>query len=80
MKYQKHTLKNGLRILLAPMQETQTATVIVMTGVGSRYETRAENGLAHFLEHMFFKGTAKRPLPLGRSRLVRKLLLQKKLS
>lgn len=61
MKYKKYTLKNGLRIILAPMQETETATVMIMTGVGSRYETRAENGLAHFLEHMFFKGTEKRP-------------------
>lgn len=61
MKYQKHTLKNGLRIILAPMHDTETATVIVMTGVGSRYETEKENGLAHFLEHMFFKGTTKRP-------------------
>lgn len=61
MKYTKHTLKNGLRVILAPMQETETVTVIVMTGVGSRYETAKENGLAHFLEHMFFKGTDKRP-------------------
>lgn len=61
MNYKKHTLKNGLRIIIAPMHETETATVMIMTGVGSRYETRAENGLAHFLEHMFFKGTAKRP-------------------
>lgn len=61
MKFQKHTLKNGLRVILAPMADTQTATVIVMTGVGSRYETEKENGLAHFLEHMFFKGTEKRP-------------------
>lgn len=68
MKYQKYTLKNGLRILLAPMQETQTATVIVMTGVGSRYESRAENGLAHFLEHMFFKGTEKRPTAMDISK------------
>lgn len=68
MKYQKHTLRNGLRILLVPMQETGTATVIVMTGVGSRYETRAENGLAHFLEHMFFKGTEKRPTAMDISK------------
>ncbi len=61
MKYQKITLKNGLRVILAPMIDTQTATVLVMTGVGSRFETRKENGLAHFLEHMFFKGTQKRP-------------------
>src|SRR5580658_4850368 len=61
MKYHIHTLKNGLRIVLAPMRGTETATVVVMTGTGSRYESERENGLAHFLEHMFFKGTKKRP-------------------
>ena len=60
MKYELHTLKNGLRIVLAPMEGTETATVVVMTGTGSRYETEKENGLAHFLEHMFFKGTTRR--------------------
>ncbi len=64
MKFQKITLKNGLRVILAPMQDTDTATVLIMTGVGSRYESRAENGLAHFLEHMFFKGTERRPTTL----------------
>jgi len=61
MEYKVHTLKNGLRVVLVPMQGTKTATVIVMSGTGSRYEDRRENGLAHFLEHMFFKGTNKRP-------------------
>ena len=61
MKYQIHTLANGLRIVFAPMPETTTATVLVMTGTGSRYENEKENGLAHFLEHIFFKGTKKRP-------------------
>src|SRR3990167_9539301 len=61
MEYKVHTLKNGLRVVLGPMQGTKTATVIVMSGTGSRYEDRRENGLAHFLEHMFFKGTNKRP-------------------
>lgn len=61
MKYRKITLKNGLRVILAPMHETGTATVLVMTGAGARYETRKESGLAHFLEHMFFKGTTRRP-------------------
>ncbi len=42
------------------MEGSKTATVIVMTGTGSRYEDVKENGLAHFLEHMFFKGTKKR--------------------
>src|SRR3989344_4164297 len=61
MKYQLHTLHNGLRIVFAPMPGTATATVVVMTGTGSRYEGARENGLAHFLEHMLFKGTHKRP-------------------
>jgi len=68
MKFKKYTLKNGLRIVLAPMHETETVTVMVMTGVGSRYETKKENGLAHFLEHMFFKGTKKRPTALDISK------------
>lgn len=61
MKYDIHTLKNGLRIVLAPREGAETASVFVMSGTGSRYETKEENGLAHFLEHMFFKGTKKRP-------------------
>ncbi len=61
MRYEKMTLKNGLRIVLAPMGEAETVTVLVMTGVGSRSESRKENGIAHFLEHMLFKGTLKRP-------------------
>jgi predicted Zn-dependent peptidase len=68
MKYQKYTLRNGLRIVLAPMRDTETATVIVIAGVGSRYENEKENGLAHFLEHMFFKGTKKRPNTIDISR------------
>jgi len=61
MHYKIHTLKNGLRIILAPIKESQTTTVLVMTGTGSRYETKENNGISHFLEHMFFKGTKKRP-------------------
>lgn len=64
MKYKKTTLSNGLRILTVPMKNTQTATVIVMVGVGSRYETGREAGLSHFIEHMMFKGTEKRPTTL----------------
>ena len=61
MKYNLHTLDNGLRIILTPMKSSSTATCLIMTGTGSRYENKSENGLAHFLEHMFFKGTKKRP-------------------
>jgi predicted Zn-dependent peptidase len=61
MKYQKTTLKNGLKIITVPMRETETATVIIMVRVGSRYEKEKEGGLSHFIEHMLFKGTQKRP-------------------
>lgn len=60
MTHTIHTLQNGLRVVLVPMEGSKTATVVVMTGTGSRYEDVKENGLAHFLEHMFFKGTKKR--------------------
>lgn len=61
MNYKKTTLKNGLRVLTIPMRGTQTATVMVMVGVGSRFETEKQAGLSHFIEHMLFKGTEKRP-------------------
>lgn len=65
MNYKKTTLSNGLRIITAPMKNTQTVTVLVMVGVGSRYESEKEAGLSHFIEHMFFKGTQKRPETLS---------------
>lgn len=61
MEYKKYTLKNGLRVILVPMKDMTTATALICVGTGSRYEDAHENGLAHFLEHMFFKGTKKRP-------------------
>lgn len=64
MKFKKTILKNGLRIITMPMKETQTMTVMVAIGVGSRYEKEKEAGLSHFIEHMFFKGTKKRPTTL----------------
>ena len=59
--YKKTTLKNGLRIITVPVKATKTVTVLVLVGTGSKYETKEINGLSHFLEHMFFKGTKKRP-------------------
>ena len=59
--YKKTTLKNGLRILTVPVKGTKTVTVLVLVGTGSKYETKEINGLSHFLEHMLFKGTKKRP-------------------
>ena len=65
MNYKKITLKNGLRILTIPMKNTQTATFMIMVGVGSRFESEKESGLSHFIEHMMFKGTEKRPTTLA---------------
>ena len=44
-----------------PMPATKTATVFVLVGTGSKYEAKNINGISHFLEHMMFKGTTKRP-------------------
>jgi len=60
MHFKKTTFKNGLRLITAPMKDTNTVTVIVAVAAGSKYETKRINGLSHFLEHMFFKGTKKR--------------------
>lgn len=62
--HKKTTLKNGLRILTVPVKGTKTVTILVLVGTGSKYETKEINGLSHFLEHMLFKGTKKRPSTL----------------
>lgn len=61
MHFKKTTFKNGLRLITAPMKDTNTVTVIVAVAAGSKYESKNINGLSHFLEHMFFKGTKRRP-------------------
>jgi predicted Zn-dependent peptidase len=61
MTHSTKKLKNGLRYLFVHRPEMETVTVMVLVGTGSDYETKEKNGLAHFLEHMCFKGTIKRP-------------------
>jgi predicted Zn-dependent peptidase len=61
MLYQKKVLDNGLRIIAVPMKDNPTVTVMVSVEAGSEYETKEINGLSHFLEHMLFKGTSRRP-------------------
>lgn len=61
MKYLKKILHNGLRVITVPMKDNPTVTVLVLVEAGSKYETKKINGLSHFLEHMCFKGTVKRP-------------------
>ncbi len=59
--FKKTTLKNGLRIITVPQKNTQSLTVLVLVGTGSKYEKKEISGISHFLEHMYFKGTKKRP-------------------
>jgi len=58
---EKIILPGGARVILAPRPEAAATTVMLLAETGSKYEARAESGLSHFLEHMFFKGTKKRP-------------------
>jgi len=62
--YKKTTFKNGLRVLTCPMRNTRSITVLILVKAGTKYEKKEENGISHFLEHMCFKGTKRRPLPL----------------
>jgi predicted Zn-dependent peptidase len=59
--FEKTTLPNGLRVITADMPQAKSVACFVMLAAGSRYETKETNGIAHFAEHMFFKGTENRP-------------------
>jgi predicted Zn-dependent peptidase len=61
MAHSRHTLKNGMRVHLVPFSGTDAATVFVLFKVGSRYEVPSINGAAHYIEHLMFKGTKRRP-------------------
>jgi len=63
--FKKTTLKNGLRIITVPQKSTEAVTVLVLVKTGSKYEKKDINGISHFLEHMYFKGTKKRPTTLA---------------
>lgn len=58
---QFHTLANGIRIVSFPMPSTETISVLILVKVGSRDEKAGVQGVSHFLEHLFFKGSEKRP-------------------
>jgi predicted Zn-dependent peptidase len=59
--YQRDTLSNGLRVVTAPLDYAKSVACYVMLAAGSRYEEASTRGIAHFAEHMFFKGTERRP-------------------
>jgi predicted Zn-dependent peptidase len=59
--FERTELQNGLRVVTAPMPQAKSVACFIMLAAGSRYETRETSGIAHFAEHMFFKGTERRP-------------------
>ncbi|OGD57211.1 hypothetical protein A2V71_01955 [Candidatus Berkelbacteria bacterium RBG_13_40_8] len=61
LDYKLTKFENGLKVITAPLSNTKAVSVFVLVKTGSRFEKEEENGIAHFLEHMFFKGTKKRP-------------------
>jgi len=58
--YQKKVLDNGLRIITCPMPHTRSVSICIYLGAGSRYESEAQAGVSHFIEHLCFRGTEKR--------------------
>lgn len=63
LKSETLTLKNGLRVIFVDTKAFPTLTTLLLIGAGSRYENKINNGISHFLEHMFFKGSEKYPTP-----------------
>jgi predicted Zn-dependent peptidase len=61
MKYSEFRLENGLRVLFAPIPAIRSVTCAVMIAAGSRWEGDHDAGVAHFAEHLLFKGTKRRP-------------------
>jgi len=59
--FEKQTLGNGIRVVTAAMPQIPSVACFVTLAAGSRYETPGSKGIAHFAEHMFFKGTERRP-------------------
>lgn len=61
--YDRSVLPNGLRVLSSSIPHTRAVSVSIFVGAGSRYEEDDVAGVSHFLEHMLFKGTERRPTP-----------------
>lgn len=68
--YHKTVLPNGVRVVTGPMTGVRSASLIFYYNVGSRYERAEHSGVSHFLEHMLFKGTEKRPDPMQISQAI----------
>lgn len=65
MQATKHFLPTGARLITIPQPDSLSTTFLILVEAGSKYESKELSGLSHFLEHMCFKGTTKRPRPLN---------------
>jgi len=61
MMYNKIVLDNGLRVITSTMPHSRSVCIVILIGAGSCYENKEEAGISHFAEHLFFKGTQRRP-------------------
>jgi len=61
--YIKKVFPNGMRYIFIPQAQSMATTVLILVSTGSEYENKEINGISHFLEHLCFKGTTKRPGP-----------------
>jgi len=59
--YTKTMLDNGLRVITSPMPYSRSVCIVILVGAGSCHESKEEAGISHFAEHLFFKGTERRP-------------------
>ena len=68
--YKKTVFPNGLRMITVPEKHTSTVTALVLVGTGSKHESKKNSGVSHFLEHLMFKGTQKRPTEIDVMRVM----------
>ena len=59
--YTKTLLDNGLRVITSTMPHSRSVCLVILVGAGSCHESKEEAGISHFAEHLFFKGTERRP-------------------
>ncbi len=64
IEFRRDVLDNGLRVVTSEVPGARSASIGVFIGVGSRYEPEPQSGISHFIEHMLFKGTRRRPAPV----------------
>lgn len=71
--FERLKLQNNADVFLIPLKDSQSTTILVMLPVGSRYETKKLSGVSHYIEHLMFKGTKKRPNTLILTREIDRL-------